>query len=52
MKRQVLRATQSSLNAQRWALDLDCGHTEWINSRAKPTRKTLDCPQCKEKEIE
>ena len=43
---EVLRATQSPMNAQRWVLDLSCGHEVWITARSRPKRKTIRCEKC------
>lgn len=41
----VLRVTQSPMNAKRWCLDLDCGHEVWITAGKRPTRQTMKCPE-------
>lgn len=45
----VVRVSQSPMNAQRWALDLACGHEEWVTRKRKPTMSMLPCSKCKEK---
>lgn len=41
---------QSPMNALRWCLQLDCGHDEWINGKKRPTRQTIRCSRCVEKQ--
>ena len=45
----IERVTQSPMNGQRWALDLDCGHGAWVTAKRRPTRQTLQCRRCQEK---
>lgn len=45
-KRDVLRATQSPMNAKRWCLDLSCGHEAWVTSNRRPTRQVVECAAC------
>jgi hypothetical protein len=42
----VLRVTQSPMNAERWVLDLECGHEEWVTSKRRPVRRTHLCTKC------
>lgn len=42
----VHRATQSPMDAQRWCMELDCGHDEWVILARKPQRKTMCCSTC------
>lgn len=46
-KRVVIRADRSPLNRQRWLLQLECGHEEWITSKSRPQRQTMTCQTCK-----
>lgn len=41
MKRKVVRAVRSPMNASRWCVDLSCGHECWTTSRSVP--KEADC---------
>ena len=41
MKRKVLQAVQSPMNAQRWSVDLECGHECWVTSTRLP--RVVDC---------
>lgn len=43
MKRKVLRIVQSPMNPQRWCLELDCGHEEWVTAKARPKRTYTNC---------
>lgn len=40
---------QSPMNGQRWCLQLDCGHDEWVTAKKRPTRKTIRCSRCVER---
>lgn len=40
----VLRATMSPMNPQRWCLDLECGHEEWVTGTKAP--KHAYCYTC------
>lgn len=46
MKSRVMKVTQSPMNAQRWVLDLDCNHEEWVTSKKRPVRKYQNCSKC------
>jgi len=46
--RKVWRATQSPMNAKRWALDLECGHEVWVTANRRPTRQKIRCDRCLE----
>ena len=48
----VVRVTQSPMNAQRWLLDLECGHEVWVTRRGRPTAKYANCEKCTEREKE
>lgn len=37
---------QSPMNGQRWCLQLDCGHDEWVTAKRRPTRQTISCSKC------
>ncbi len=39
----VISVKQSPLNALRWVLVLDCGHTVWVTARSRPQWKTCNC---------
>jgi hypothetical protein len=47
-ERKVERVDQSPMNAQRWVLELSCGHEEWVTSKRRPTSKTVNCSRCKQ----
>lgn len=42
----VVRVDQSPMNKKRWELTLSCGHTTWVTSSRRPTRKTSTCTRC------
>lgn len=42
---EIIRATQSPLNLQRWCVDLSCGHEMWITSKCRPKRN-VSCDEC------
>jgi len=46
MKRKVVRVTRSPMNAQRWCLELECGHEAWVTAKSEPKRASADCSQC------
>lgn len=48
----VVKVTQSPINAQRWALDLECGHEAWVTRLGRPTAKYANCEKCTEREKE
>jgi hypothetical protein len=48
--RAVLRAVQSPMNAERWCLDLACGHEIWVSAKRQPRAKRVCCPVCSTKE--
>lgn len=43
----VRRVDRSPLNAQRWIIELACGHGHWVSQARRPGRKTMPCDQCK-----
>ena len=45
-RQQVTRVVQSPMNPLRWALELDCGHDEWVTQKSRPTRNTAKCSTC------
>ena len=40
---------QSPMNEERWCLQLDCGHDEWVTSARRPTRQMIRCSRCVQK---
>jgi len=48
-RQRVKRVTQSPLNPQRWCLELECGHDEWVTSKTRPKRAKAECSTCFEK---
>jgi hypothetical protein len=40
---------QSPMNGQRWCLQLDCGHDEWVTAKSRPTRQSIRCSRCADK---
>lgn len=47
LTKRVVRVDQSPMNAQRWCLELECGHECWVTAKAKPKRQTAPCGVCK-----
>jgi hypothetical protein len=50
MKRLVLDATRSPLNAKQWLLKLICKHETWATSKIKP--RSAECPTCIAEELQ
>ena len=48
-KARIERVTQYSLNGQRWKLDLDCGHVEWVTGKKRPIRQFISCGECQKR---
>jgi len=44
--RDVVKITQSPMNALRWVLDLSCHHEAWVTRTRRPTMKTYQCDEC------
>jgi hypothetical protein len=44
--RDVVRVTQSPMNAKRWCLDLSCRHEVWVTSSRQPKRSRVHCVEC------
>lgn len=42
----VVRVDRSPMNPRRWELTLACGHTLWVTSGKRPSRKTSKCATC------
>lgn len=42
----VLRVTQSPMNAKRWALELSCGHDAWVTRGSRPQLQRMYCDKC------
>ena len=42
----VTRIDQSPMNAQRWCLQLSCGHEEWLTAKRKPKKEKFRCSRC------
>lgn len=48
VKQPVVRIDRSPMNAQRWCLELACGHEKWVTARRRPAipAKPLRCERC------
>lgn len=44
--RKVRKNYQSPLNIMRWEIVYECGHSEWITSKSRPTRTSGRCYRC------
>ena len=47
----VTRIDQSPMNAQRWCLQLSCGHEEWITAKRRPNKETFRCSRCEPRKL-
>jgi hypothetical protein len=46
--KRVIRTVQWPTNAERWVLELACGHEVGVTSKTRPTRKNVHCDVCAE----